>query len=80
MSNPLFAMLNGGAAQPSMLNMKNALSQLKANPSEILRQSGFNIPNGVNDPQSIINYLLNSGQIDQGRLTMAKQMASRFKL
>lgn len=79
MSNPLFSVLNGGSAPSPMVNMQNALMQLKANPSVLLRQAGLNIPDGMNNPQQIINHLLQSGQINQGRLAQAQQMASRFK-
>ena len=79
MSNPLFAALNGGAAQPAMLNMQNALAQLKANPAAILRQAGLNVPDGMNNPQQIVNHLLQSGQVNQNRLAQAQQAAMQYR-
>ena len=73
MSNPVFNALNG-QQQPIMANLQNAISQLRANPAEILRQRGLNIPAGMNDPQQIIGHLLQSGQVSNGRLAQVQQM------
>lgn len=78
MSNPVFAALNGQAQAP-MMNLQNALSQLRANPSAILRQAGLNIPDGMNDPRQIIDHLLQSGQVNQNRIAQVQQMAARMK-
>ena len=76
MANPLFAMFN---KQNPMMNLQNALSQIKANPAQVLSQAGLNIPIGMNDPNQIINHLLQSGQINQGKLAQVQQMASMLK-
>lgn len=76
MANPLFAMFN---KQNPMANLQNALSQIKANPAQVLSQAGLNIPMGMNDPNQIINHLLQSGQINQSKLAQVQQMASMFK-
>ena len=78
MSNPLYNALNGQAQMP-MVNLQNALSQLRSNPSAILRQAGLNIPEGMNDPQAIIGHLIQSGQINQSKLAQAQQMAASLK-
>lgn len=65
----------GQQVQQSPMQM---LSQLRSNPAGMLRQAGFNVPDGMNNPQQIINHLLQSGQVNQGRLNMAQQMAQRF--
>lgn len=46
-----------------------------SNPGAMLRQR-FNIPDGVNmnDPNSIIQHLLNTGQITQAQVNQAMQM------
>ena len=59
---------------------QQAMQQLKSNPAAMLRQAGLNVPNGMNDPQQIINHLTQSGQLPQNRLTMAMQMAQRMGL
>lgn len=76
MANPFFSAL-GGAAMGGM-NPMQMLSQLKSNPMGLLRQAGFNVPTNINNPQAIIQHLMNSGQISQSQLTQAQQMAQSF--
>lgn len=54
------------------------LQQLKANPINFLKQRGFNIPENLNDPNAIIQHLMNSGQINQSQYNQARQMAQNF--
>lgn len=54
-------------------NLLNLISQFKNNPIQILAQR-FNIPQNVNNPQDIIQHLLNTGQITQQQLNSAVQM------
>lgn len=68
-----------GKGQQVQQNPMQMLSQLRSNPVGMLKQAGYNIPDGMTNPQQIINHLLNSGQINQGRLNMAQQMAQRFR-
>jgi len=63
---------------PQQGNPMQMLSQLRSNPAGMLRQAGYNIPDGMNNPQQIVNHLLNSGQVNQGRLNMVQQMAQQF--
>ena len=72
MNNSVFQALTGGQAQPGMLNLQNALSQIKSDPAGMLRRAGLNIPEGMNDPQGILTYLLQSGQVNQSRVAMAQ--------
>lgn len=45
----------------------------------LLKQHGMQIPQGMeNNPSAILNHLMQSGQIPQGRLNMAQQMLSRL--
>lgn len=45
----------------------------------LLRQRGIQIPDGIaGNPQAIIQHLMQSGQIPQGRLNMAQQMMQRM--
>lgn len=67
----------GNVTQPQA-NPMQILSQLQRNPVNVLRQAGYNVPDGVNNPQQIINHLLASGQINNSRLGMAQQMARMF--
>lgn len=74
----LFNDLGNNQQQQTAQNPMQMLSQLKQHPAEMLRQAGYNIPDNLNNPQQIINHLLNSGQVNQGRVNMAQQMARQF--
>ena len=57
--------------------------QKQQNPREaamaMLKQQGIQIPQGMEDnPQAIIQHLVQSGKIPQGRLNMAQQMLSKL--
>ena len=49
------------------------LQQLKANPMQFLAQQRINLPQGVNDPQVILNHLLQTGQISQQQKNHCEQ-------
>ena len=61
--------------------MMGMLQQLKANPLQFMMQRKMNLPQGMamNDPQAILNHLVNSGQISQEQVNQAYQMAQRFR-
>ena len=62
-------------------NMLGMLSQLKQNPMQFLLNRRMNVPQGVsmNDPQAILNHLVQTGQVSQDQINRAYQMAQRFK-
>lgn len=60
-------------------NPMQMLQALMGNPAQILRQRGLNVPANLNDPNAIIQHLMNSGQITQAQYDQARQMASRFR-
>lgn len=68
MNNPMMGM-----------NPMQMVQQLKANPIQFLQRAGFNVPNNLNDPNQIIQHLMNSGQISQQRYEQARRMAEQFK-
>lgn len=75
MSNYLYQSMKG--QQP---NMASALQNLKQNPMQFLMQNKFNIPQNIaNDPNAIIQHLMNSGQVTQSQYDRAMQMAQQFK-
>lgn len=78
MSNPFFDILGGNSIMG--MNPMTMLTQLKGNPMGLLRQVGFNVPDNINNPQAIIQYLMNSGQINQQQLTNAQMMAQNFRI
>ena len=55
--NPLFR-------NPTPMNPMQLLSQMKSDPMSVLGQK-FNIPTGMNDPNQIIQHLINTGQVSQ---------------
>lgn len=67
-----------GGNMPQM-NPMQMLQQLRQNPAQMLRQAGLNVPDNLNDPNQIIQHLMNSGQISQQRYEQARQMAAQFR-
>lgn len=55
------------------LNMVQMISQFRQNPMAMLNRR-FNIPNGMQSPQDIVQYLLNSGQVTQEQVNQAMRM------
>jgi len=55
-------------------------NQLKNNPVGVLSQR-FNIPENLNNPNDIIQHLLNTGQVSQSQVNQAMQMRNdpRFR-
>ena len=64
-----------------MGNMMGMLNQLKANPMQFLMQRRLNLPQNIpaNDPNAILSYLSQSGQISQNQINSAYQMMRQFK-
>lgn len=59
-------------------NMLSMLAQLKSNPMQMLSQR-FRLPaNMPNNPQEIIQHLLNTGQVTQSQVDNAMQMRKQF--
>lgn len=61
----------------------NQPAQQAQNPREqalnLMKQQGIAIPEGMeNNPQGIIQHLMQSGRVPQSRLTMAQQMMQRM--
>lgn len=63
------------------VNPMQILQRLQQNPMQMLQQVGLNLPQNVNmnDPNAIIQHLMNSGQVTQQQYEQARQMAARFK-
>jgi len=54
-------------------NLLQMISQFKSNPMQMLA-SKYNIPQGINSPQDIVQHLLNTGQISQSQVNSAMQL------
>ena len=59
----------------NMQNIMDLYNQMQQNPIQILSRK-FNIPQNVNNPNDIIQHLLNSGQVTQTQVNSAMQMAN----
>ena len=73
--NPIFNALGGMATGNA--GIMNIVNQFRANPLGMLRQR-FNIPTNLNDPNSISQHLMNSGQLSQSQFEQARQMAQQL--
>ena len=46
---------------------------------ELMRQQGISVPKGMeNDPNALLQHVLQSGKVPQNRLSMAQQMIQRM--
>lgn len=75
MANPLYNAINGTvpAEQPAMpqqpanqqgYSMQQAMSELQANPAQMIKQAGYNVPDEIaNNPQASVMHLIQTGQI-----------------
>ena len=54
-------------------DIMNLLQQIQQNPYQVLSQR-FNLPQNLNNPNDIIQHLLNSGQVTQTQVNNATQM------
>ena len=51
--------------------MGNPFQQFMQNPIQSLMNAKFNIPQGMNNPNDILNYLLSTRQISQDQVNQA---------
>ena len=65
--------------QMNPLNNNSQPQNPKEQALNLLKQQGITVPQGMeNNPQAIIQHLMQSGRIPQGRLNMAQQMIQRM--
>lgn len=65
--------------QMNPMQMGQMLQSLRNNPLSFLQSRGINIPQNMNDPQQIVQYLVNSGRFNQNQINQAMNMANMFK-
>ena len=64
---------------PNIQNIQQMLGQIKSNPMQFLLQRKVNVPqNMMNNPQAIINHLVQTGQVNQNQINIAYQMAQQM--
>ena len=61
----------------SLQPQQPTIDQLKADPRGVLGRAGLNIPDGMTNPQQIVNHLLQSGQVSNQRFQMVQRMIMR---
>lgn len=61
-----------------MNNIMSLLPLLQNDPYKFLQQRGINIPPNLNDPNAIIQHLLNTGQVSQDQVNKAMSMRQAF--
>lgn len=72
--NPFYSAMN------NQQNPMQMLDALKSNPVQFLMERKFNLPKNIdaNNPQAIINHLVQSGQVPQETYNRARQMAQQM--
>ena len=74
MANPIYRSMN---QQPDFMS---AINNLKNNAMQIFSKSRFNVPQDVmNDPNAIIQHLMNTGQVSQQQYNNAMRIVNQFK-
>lgn len=62
----------------NMLNIAQMIQQIKTDPVKMLSKR-FNLPeNAPTNPQDLLQYLLDSGQVSQQQINNAMQMRKMF--
>lgn len=77
----LFDSLSAGNqqhGQPSQMKAQQAMAELQANPAGVLGNLGLNIPAGMTNPQQMMQHLMQTGQVPQGRFAQAMQMMGQM--
>lgn len=72
MPSPVYQGFQQNQQQNSFLT---TLIQFKKNPMSVLTQR-YNIPQNINDPNQILQYLLNTNQVSQEQVNRAMQMGN----
>ena len=58
-------------------NPMQMIQQIRQNPAAMLKQAGMTIPDGMSNPQQIVQHLVQSGQVSNARLQSVMQMMGR---
>ena len=62
-----------------MTNMQDAMRQLQANPAQMIKQAGYNVPDEIaNNPQAAVMHLIQSGQIGGPMMQRIGPMINRM--
>lgn len=75
----MFEALGQKQPQNQQQTQQQALQEIKSNPADFLKKMGYNLPAGVDtrNPNAIINGLVQTGQIGNGRVQQLMRMFGR---
>lgn len=77
MNNSIFNAMGGGNNQ--FQNLMAQVNQLRSNPVQFLMQRKYNVPNELsNNPQGIVQHLLNTGQMSQDTYNRLQSQVSQM--
>ena len=72
--NPLFTALMGQHPNTNQ-DMNMMMGQLRSDPAGMLRNAGFNVPEGMaNDPRATVMHLMQTGQINSPMMQRIQPM------
>ena len=75
MASEVFQSFGGNQTDPAQQQSQNPRDAAM----NLLQQQGIQIPAGMeNNPSAILNHLMQSGRIPQGRLQMAQQVMQKM--
>ena len=61
------------------MGFQDAMRELQAHPSQMMKQAGFNVPEEIaNNPQASVMHLIQSGQVGGPMMRMIQPMLSRL--
>lgn len=64
----------------NQINLNSMYNEFSSNPIQFLVKNKFNLPQNIsNDPQTIIQHLLSSGQLTQQQLTYAQNLMPQMR-
>lgn len=75
-ANPMF----GNNPLGNMANLMQKYNQFRSDPFGALMGMGFNVPQNLqNNPEAMVNYLRNSGQMNNQQFEQLSQLAMLFQ-
>lgn len=76
----MFNFMNGGNPFGNMMGLVQMFNQFRNDPSGALMSMGYNIPQNLqNNPESIVNYLRNSGLMNNQQFNQFSNFAQQFQ-
>lgn len=58
----------------NIMQVLSMLPQLRQNPAAVLAQRGIQLPQGMNDPNAILDYMVENGKVSREQVEQAKAL------